>query len=84
MDIVILSIAALAFLGWVLILKVEVIWLRRDNARLKEQVDRQARMLKTGVDVSESRRLSKGEVAGEEKRTLRTTATPAATAVPAP
>lgn len=62
METTLLCLVALVCIIWVLILKHEVDWLKRENAKLKEQLAKHTRVLTGGVQVLEGRRLSRSEV----------------------
>jgi len=63
METPLFCVVVLFFLFWVLVLKHEVEWLKKQMADLREKLARQTQFLKTGVEVTESRRLSKSEIA---------------------
>lgn len=72
MDTLLFCVVTLAFLCWVLILKHEIEWLKKENRRLTERLARQSQYLTKDVEVSGGRRLTKSELALADQKALQT------------
>lgn len=70
METLILCLVSLAFLLWVLILKHQLEWQKRENQQLRERLGRHAQLMTRGVEVSDGRRLTKSEIALADHKAL--------------
>ena len=68
METLLFCFVALFFLMWVLVLKHETEHLKGQIRQLKERLDKQSHFLKSGVEVTDSRRLTSSEISMLDRR----------------